>query len=135
MMLCPQHCQGGAHDLLSPLIPQHCWETHHLKMRPCNTELLACPSKPTTLQTWRTVACQGPLGRVAEMQFPFRVPQKKVIAPRVEPSSSQVGSWPGGSGMLAATARQVPSDGGLPPYQDPRGSVSKPGSGLHPRPC
>lgn len=94
-VLCPQASQRAAHSFLSHRLHNKVGKCANLKGTPTTQGSLPILQSPATR---RTVTSQGPLGRVTEMQFPLRVPQRKASAPRAVPSSCHTGSWPAGVG-------------------------------------
>lgn len=121
--LCPQASQRAAHSFLSHRLHNKVGKCANLKGTPTTQGSLPILQSPATR---RTVTSQGPLGRVTEMQFPLRVPQRKASAPRAMPSSCHTGSWPAGVGC-PLPAPWVPSDGNLSHYcgSGGRGSATK----------
>ena len=128
--LCPQASQRAAHSFLSPRLHNKVGKCANLKGTPTTQGSLPILQSPAT---WRTVTSQGPLGRVTEMQFPVRVPQRKASAPRAVPSFCHRGSWPAdvgcplhlphGSHQMEISPSTVDQGGGALHWR--RGSATK----------
>lgn len=121
--LCPQASQRAAHSFLSLRLHNKVGKCANLKGNPTTQGSL--PILQSQATRW-TVTSQGPLGRVTEMQFPVRVPEKSLSTK----GSAQLlprGLLAWGRGVSTTPAPWVPSDGNLSPYcgSGRRGSATK----------